>query len=153
MDNRERQPNGSINIVLESGQQVGLPPNVKTVPTLLLLHHGNRVLEGFSEIWNYLQPKESDLNMVATQNNQEPLAFSMTEMGCTLSDNYSYLDMTPEELSAKGNGGLRQMHNYATIDFHQTIATPPDDYVADKVGEVDLGRMAQVRNEDIQQKT
>ena len=91
--------------------------------------------------------------MVATQNNQEPLAFSMTEMGCTLSDNYSYLDMTPEELSAKGNGGLRQMHNYATIDFHQTIATPPDDYVADKVGEVDLGRMAQVRNEDIQQKT
>ena len=41
-------------------------------------------------------------------------------------------------LSAKGNGGLRQMYNYATINHNDKIETPPDDYVPDKVNEDSL---------------
>ena len=70
-----------------------------------------------------------------------------------LSDNYSYLDQSAEELSAKGNGGTRQMHSYCTITQNDIIATPPDDYEPNKIGEVDLGKLQMERaNEDRQKR-
>jgi hypothetical protein len=33
-----------------------------------------------------------------------------------VSDQYSFLDQGPEDLEAKGNGGLRQMHNYVDLN-------------------------------------
>ncbi|MCK4820817.1 hypothetical protein KA005_33940, partial [bacterium] len=81
-----------------------------------------------------------------------PLAFSMNEMGSGLSDNYSYLDMSAEDLSAKGNGGLRMMHSYTTLAQNQSIATPPEDYVPNKIGSVDLGKLQQQRQQDVAQK-
>ena len=116
------------------------------------MHHGNRVLAGIKEILHYLQPGETTIMNQATNFNGEPQAFSFCEMGSSLSDNYSYLDMTAEELSAKGNGGLRQMHSYCTITQNQTIATPPDDYEPDKVGTVDLGKLQMKRANDVRQK-
>ena len=42
--------------------------------------------------------------------------------------------MTDEELSAKGNGGRRNMHNYVLAnDDILTINTPADTYKPDKV--------------------
>jgi len=67
----------------------------------------------------------------------------------SLSDNYSYLDMSAEDLSAKGSGGLRQMHHYCTINQNDPIATPPDDYEPDKVGTVDLGKLQMQRANDV----
>ena len=84
-----------------------------------------------------------------TNNNGEPLAFSYYEMGTMLSDNYSYLDMSAEELSAKGNGGLRMMHSYTGWSDNQSIATPPDDYVPNKVGNVDMGKLQEKRNTEV----
>ena len=94
IDKREKHKDGSINIILENGQRLLLPPNVKSVPTVLLLHHGNRVIDGLKEINHFLSPGEVEINNKATNNNGEPLAFSMNEMGSGLSDNYSYLDMS-----------------------------------------------------------
>jgi hypothetical protein len=150
IDKRVRQNDGSTHIILENGQHLLLPPNVTKVPSVLLLHHGNRVIDGLKEIYNYLNPAEVEMNNNATQQNGEPLAFSTCEMGSTLSDNYSYLDMSSDELSAKGNGGLRMMHNYTTISDNQTIATPPDDYEPNKVGDVDMSKLEAERNQDIQ---
>ena len=60
--------------------------------------------------------------------NQEPNPFSLNlDMANSFgvsSDNYSFLDTSPDDLSAKGNGGIRQMYNYATIDQQQFIKTP-----------------------------
>ena len=70
-------------------------------------------------------------------------------MGSSLSDNYSYLDMSPEELSAKGNGGTRMMHSYSSIFDNQKIHTPEDDYEPDKIGEVDLGKIQSERERDV----
>lgn len=151
IDKRIRQKDGSVHITLENGELLLLPPNIKKVPSILLLHHGNRVLDGLGEIQNYLSPKEKKINNVATKANGEPLAFSMNEMGSGLSDNYSYLDMSAEDLSAKGNGGLRMMHSYTTLVGNETIATPPEDYVPNKVGSVDLGKLQEQRNQDISQ--
>ncbi len=150
IDKRVKQQDGSTHIILENGQHLLLPPNVTKVPAVLLLHHGNRVIDGLKEIYNYLNPAEVELNNTATQQNGEPLAFSTCEMGSTLSDNYSYLDMSSDDLSAKGNGGLRMMHNYMTITDNQTIATPPDDYEPNKVGDVDMSKLEAQRNKDLQ---
>ena len=70
-------------------------------------------------------------------------------MGTSMSDNYSYLDQSNEEMSAKGNGGLRQMHNFVTLDFNDSINTPPEDYEPDKVGNVDLSKLQEQRNSEI----
>lgn len=152
IDKRSRQKDGSVHITLANGELLLLPPNIKKVPSILLLHHGNRVLDGLGEIQQYLAPRENRANTIATQSNGEPLAFSMNEMGSGLSDNYSYLDMSAEDLSAKGNGGLRMMHNYTKLSHNQTIATPPEDYVPNKIGSVDLGKLQAQRNQDIVQK-
>jgi hypothetical protein len=61
-------------------------------------------------------------------------------------------NLTPEELSAKGNGGRRQMYNY--VSAHQdvvSINTPPDTYHPDKVAtDVTVDVLQQKRNSDIQ---
>ena len=86
---------------------------------------------------------------MATQNNIEPLAFSLTEMGTCMSDTYSYWDQSSDELSAKGGGGLRQMHSFVTLNHDDKIYTPEDDYEPDKVGEVDLGKLQEEREKEI----
>ncbi len=54
-------------------------------------------------------------------------------MSC-MSDSYSFWDQDPNELSTKGQGGIRQMHNFVTLDQNFTINTPEEDYVPDKIG-------------------
>ena len=152
IDKRERHKDGTTNIILENGQRLLLPPNVKSVPTILLLHHGNRAIDGLKEINHFLSPGEIEINNKATDDNGEPLAFSMNEMGSGLSDNYSYLDMSAEELSAKGDGGLRMMHSYTGWSDNQSIATPPENYVPNKVGNVDMGKLQEQRNSEIASK-
>ena len=64
-----------------------------------------------------LQIKRKKITRENKINGGEPLAFSNYEMGATLSDNYSYLDQNSDELSTKGEGGLRQMHSFATYNL------------------------------------
>jgi hypothetical protein len=69
-----------------------------------------------------------------------------------VSDNFSFLDQSSDSLSAKGDGGLRQLHQYATLEYVDKIETPPDNYVPDKIGEVSLESLQQQRNKEIPQK-
>ena len=66
-----------------------------------------------------------------------------------MSDNYSYLDQTSDEMTAKGNGGMRQMHNFVKLNQNDKIDTPDEDYEPDKVGQVDLGKIQAQRETDI----
>ena len=65
-----------------------------------------------------------------------------------VSDNYSFLDMTSDDLSAKGGGGTRQMHSYASLDFNDKIQTPEDNYDPNKVNEGDLEKLQRERDAD-----
>lgn len=136
IDKRQRQSNGSTHVILPNGSQILLPPNITRVPALLLLNKSNHVLFG-DDIMNYLRPQEINLNEQATGGNGEPSAFMFGNGGGggwgVVSDNYSFLDQDPESLLAQGDGGLRQMHSYATPDFVNNIETPPDTYAPDKV--------------------
>lgn len=140
--------NGTIYIVLENGQEIMMPSVIRSVPSMLLLNRGNIVLEG-EKINEYLFPKMREEQKVATQMNGEPMAFGMNDFGAFHNDNFSFLDQSADELSAKGNGGMRQIHNYATLDFQSNIETPPDDYTPDKVKNVSLDQLQQQRAKDV----
>jgi hypothetical protein len=142
------EEDGKIYIVLENGQKILFPEIVTKVPALLLLHQGNKIIYG-NNIYNYYKPQEVILNEKATNNNMEPLAFSGYEMGEFMSDQYCYLDLSADELKAKGSGGLRQMHNYSALDTVDQIETPPDNYEPDKIGTVDMGKLESQRNDDV----
>ena len=156
VDKRVRATNGSgaWHIISNSGEKVLLPPQVNRVPALLLLNKGHQVLYG-EQILQHFQPKNAALNDVATGFNGEPNAFALgrESMGSgfgVASDNYSFLDQSADELSAKGNGGMRQLYNYATIDLVDKIETPPDTYSPDKVGSVSLEQLQNKRSLEIQ---
>ena len=109
-----------------------MPPTVTKVPALLLLTEGHNVLFG-DQIYEHLKPQEVVINHVETSGNGEPEAYSLDQMS-SMSDAYSFWDQNAEDLSAKGSGGVRQMHNFVTLEQHNQIMTPPDDYEPDKVG-------------------
>ena len=140
------QKNNDTYVVLENNQHIILPKTISAVPSLLLINDNYRVLFG-DEITNYLKPVEEVKTQQATNFNGEPSAFGFNDQGFSgvVSDNYSFLDQNSDELSAKGNGGLRQLYNYATINHNDKIETPPDDYVPDKIGEVNLKNMESER--------
>ena len=150
IDNRKKGSNGATYIVLENGQEILLPPTVTKVPALLLLNKGHHVLFG-NDINKHIEPKQQMQASVATKNNGDPLAFSLMGggFGGVASDNYSFLDQDADSLSAKGNGGMRQQHHYATLDYSDNIDTPPDTYTPDKVGQVSMEQLQSKRNSDV----
>ena len=73
--------------------------------------------------------------------------------GGIASDNYSFLDMDSEELNTKGNGGLRQMHNYVPLNHADKISTPQDefDYKKGKAPEgMTIEKLQQQRDSELQ---
>jgi len=116
IDKRVKDTNNKTYIVLENGQKIILPENVTRVPALLLLTQGYQVLYG-EQILEHLKPRQEVEVKQATQNNMEPMAFSFGGgFNNIVSDQYSFLDQAPEDLEAKGNGGMRQMHNYVDLN-------------------------------------
>jgi len=131
IDKRVKEKDGKIYIVLENGQKIVMPENVTKVPALLLLNQNYNVLYGDS-IYEHLKPRQEAVTRQATSNNMEPLAFSLGGFGLgfgsgVVSDNYSFLDQDADDLNAKGNGGLRQMHSYFGLQGSDKIDTPKDD--------------------------
>lgn len=126
IDKRVKEGN-NVYIILENGQKIIMPPIISRVPALLLLNKNYSILYGEDILENFKQT--NDLNVkVATNNNLEPTAFTFGNSGFgVVSDNYSFLDMNSDDLSAKGNGGIRQMHNYVDLNYNDKISTTPDD--------------------------
>jgi hypothetical protein len=99
---------------------------------------------------------DTQQNNIATGFNGEPSPFSTASefMGGfgVVSDNYSFLDQSSDDLSAKGSGGLRQLYNYATIDFNQTINCPAIEEKQARIGpDVTLEKLEKERNAQIMQ--
>ena len=153
IDKRFRDPQtGATYVVLENQQKIILPPQVQKVPAMLLLKEGNRVIFG-NEIINKVKPQEDSTNAKASGFNGEPMAFALGNDNVggfgVASDNFSYWDQGSDELLAKGDGGTRQMYNYATIDHTSSMETPPDDWSPDKVSQTSYNEMEEQRNNDL----
>jgi glutaredoxin-related protein len=156
IDQRKRDANNNqIYIVLEDGRQVIMPPNVQSVPALLLVKENYRVILGEDIIKRFQGTVQTQIRN-ATQFQGEPMGVSLmaSNQGMNIvSEPYTYYNMTPEELSAKGQGGRRQMYNYVAADLeHLTISTPPDTYQPDKIEKsITVDVLQQQRNSEIQQ--
>jgi hypothetical protein len=158
IDKRTKDANNKIYIILENGQKIIMPENVSRVPALLLLNQGYNVLYG-EAILQHLKPRQEKMVKQATQNNLEPMAFGFSGggFGSITSDQYSFLDMDSDSLSAKGNGGIRQMHNYVDLNYSDNINTPEDDHdykSSNKVpGDLTVEQLLQQREQDLQKLT
>lgn len=153
IDNRVKDQNGKIFIILPNNQKIIMPENITKVPALLLLNQNYKVLYGES-IYDYFKPQEKIITKQVTQNNLEPSAFSFGGSGGGIaSDNYSFLDMDSDALGTKGNGGLRQMHSYVSLNDNFTIPTPSDDFDYNpnklKEGELKIEDLQKQRDMDI----
>jgi len=142
-----------IYIILENGGKVILPPNVHSVPSLLLIKDNYRIIQG-DEIIKFFHKDIKQQTNIATNFNGEPVSFQLGHSsGGTniMSEQYTLYNMSPDELSAKGTGGNRQMYNYVpagnTINL---IKTPEDTYKPDKVSTgVTIDSLQQKRMDEI----
>jgi len=146
IDKRIKDNNGKIFIVLQNEQKIIMPENVTRVPALLLLNQNYKVIYG-DQIYQHLKPAQQVQVKQATKNNMEPSSFldgfSFGAFGSGIvSDCYSFLDQSDSELSVKGDGGLRQMHSYVSLNDSGNLSMhlPQDDhdYKSDKLKDSEM---------------
>ena len=140
-------------VVLENGTKVVLPPNIHSVPSLLLVNKSYKVILG-DEIIKYYHSDIKELTEQATHFNGEPTGFPLvTSTGGTniISEQYTMYSMTPDELSAKGKGTNRQMYNYVSAsDDINIINTPAETYKPNKISNsVTIDTLQQKRIDEI----
>ena len=139
---------------LQNNQAVPLPPMINCVPTLCLMPN-YEILSG-SKIINYFKPIHDNISQERDTLNMEPNPYCLDKetIGSygVSSDNFSFYDSNQDELSASGNGGMRQMYNYASIEninsHDETIYTPQDEGREKKIN-MSLEQLQQQRNMEI----
>ena len=153
IDKRKEQNNKTY-ILLENGQELLLPGTVSKVPAMLNLKT-NQVIFG-DDIYKSLKPKEEQIVRESTFNNMEPLAYSLNSSSAVsqfgiFSDQFSFFDMDPTSLSAKGEGGTRQMYNYVPLDVHEKIYTPDESKIENTKleHEMTVERIQKMRDNDL----
>ena len=160
IDKRIKDSNGKVFIILQNEQKIIMPENVTRVPALLLLNQNYKVIYG-DQIYQHLKPAQEVQVKQATRNNMEPASFfdsfSFSGFGSSgiASDNYSFLDQSDDELGVKGNGGLRQMHSYVSLNDSGNLSMhlPQDDhdYKSDKLkeGEMSIEALQRKREQEL----
>jgi hypothetical protein len=165
IDKRVKDPTtNKLYIVMDNGERIIMPENVQSVPAMLLLKDNYRVIYG-DEIYNYVKPVVVEQVKQGTQNNMEPTCFSFHGenggLGGVMSDNFSFLDQSADEMGTKGQGGMRQMYNYAGLngleESNSSIQTPKDDFTYEQSGQagnqsssqgMTLEQLQQMRDDD-----
>lgn len=141
---------GQMNVFLENGTSILLPPNVHSVPCMLLLKENYRSIMG-KQIIEHFRGQVSERQDMATQGYGEPLGFTLGAKDIR-SEAFTMYSATAEDLSAKGSGGNRPLYNYVSADgVISTIDTPPETYKPDKVGgDVTLDNLQHERSQEMQ---
>jgi len=160
IDKRVKDSNGKIYIILQNDQKIIMPENVTRVPALLLLNQNYKVIYG-DEIYQHFRPQQQQQIQQATKNNMEPVTFQDGFNsfggfgGGIVSDNFSFLDQSDTDLSVKGSGGMRQMHNYVSLNeansLSMNLPTDDHDYKSDKMkeGEMSVEALQRRREQDL----
>jgi hypothetical protein len=146
---------GQVYVQLENGKKIMLPPNVHSVPALLIVKNNYSAIFG-QEIIKYFEPIAKEKLEQAHKMNGEPIGVSLVASSSgvsIMSEQYTLYDLSPDDLSAKSRSEKRPMYNYVSAN-HQPykIPTSPDTYRPDKIGEsVSIESLTQKRNNDIHQ--
>jgi hypothetical protein len=156
IDKRVRDPkNNQIYIQLENGGKVVLPPNIHSVPALLLVKKNYQVIYGGDEIVQQYQQHITSMTNKATAQQGEPTGYILNSSNnCNIvSEQFTFYNMSPDELSCKGTGGMRQMYNYVSAkDDTFAINTPPDTYRPNKLSNsITIDTLQKQRTEEMGQ--
>jgi hypothetical protein len=156
IDKRSRDPkSGQVHITLENGSKVIMPPNIHSVPSLLLIKDNYRILLG-DDILKHFHPHMKSSNSQNVAMSSEPTGYFLnTSSGGTniMSEKFTSYNMTPDDLSAKSNSNTRPLYNYVSVKNDlNLINTPPDNYRPDKISnDVTLDTLQQKRMDEIGQ--
>ena len=151
IDNRLKKNN--ITYIVINEQEMPLPPMINCVPTMCIKPN-NEILKG-KEIYNYFVPLTKTIKDEREKINLEPNPFSIGnetigEFGVT-SDNFSFWDTTPEDLSASGDGGNKQLYNYVSINngAGDEIYTPEQEDSTQTKNNMTIEQLQKMRNEEL----
>jgi hypothetical protein len=144
---------GQVLVQLENGKKIMLPPNVHSVPAMLIVKNNYSAIFG-QDIIRYFEPVAREKLEQAHQNNGEPIGISLAPSSsgvAIMSEQYTLYNLEPDDLSAKSRSEKRPMYNYVSASHEPyKISTPPDTYRPDKIGEsVSIETLTQKRNNDI----
>jgi hypothetical protein len=133
-----------------------MPPNLSSVPALLLINKGYSLVLG-SDIIQHYEPEVKKKLESANFGDGEPSSYTIQSSSGgsnIVSEQFTFYNMSPDELSAKGTGGQRQLYNYVPVtNSNNAINTPPDTYKPDKISnEVTIDSLQQQRNSDVPMK-
>ena len=111
IDKRGRDPNtNQLFIITEGGERVLMPPNVHSVPAMLLVKEQYRVIYGDEILQNYESRIVND-KMTATNFNGEPMGYSLG-----------------------GNSGAGALNSLtSSYSGRQNIITPPEEFTSNKI--------------------
>ena len=155
IDKRSKDPKtNQIFILLENGTKILMPPNLYNVPALLLVSQKFQFIYGNDIIQRFHKDIVTRNTKTTKINGGEPMAYHLgtSSYGSNiLSEKYTPYGLTPEELSAKGIGRNRSLHNYVSVnDDSMFIETPADNYHPDKVdGDLTVDKLQQQRMDEI----
>tara|TARA_Y200000002_G_C22671799_1_gene660345 strand:+ start:801 stop:1376 length:576 start_codon:yes stop_codon:yes gene_type:complete len=155
IDKRKKDPrDNQTYITLENGAKILMPPNIHSVPALLLVKNNFMVLYGDDILQNFHNDMKENSSQIVKENG-EPLGYdlfgSMTRSNI-VSEKFTDYNMTAEELSSKSNSKSRNMHNYVSAsESNIFINTPEENYKPDKISnEVTIDSLQQKRIDEIE---
>ena len=137
IDKRSKDPRTNQQFIhLENGTKVVMPPNLHSVPSLILVNDNYRFIQG-DEIIKYYHPLIVKLNNKATNFQGEPDGYQLMKSNGgsnIVSEKYTLYELTPDELSSKGVSKNRSLYNYVSSNDEIIIINTPDEsYKPDKL--------------------
>jgi len=137
IDKRSKDPRTNQQFIhLENGTKVVMPPNLHSVPSLILVNDNYRFIQG-DEIIKYYHPLIVKLNNKATNFQGEPDGYQLMKSNGgsnIVSEKYTLYELTPDELSSKGVSKNRNLYNYVSSNDEIIIINTPDEsYKPDKL--------------------
>lgn len=154
VDRRTTNPQtGQMQLILENGNTVTMPPNIHSVPSLLLVKENYRCIMGHIQIIGHFKGTVSENEDMAFQGEGEPLGFSLGGVsGGIQSEKFTSYGASSDDLSAKGTGGNRPLYHYVPANGATSmIETPPETYKSTKLsGDITVDSLEQQRNTDMQ---
>ena len=163
IDNRKRDPaTGAIVIIMPNGSAINLPPNLQSVPAMLVpsrnyqMVMGDDILQLYSSVTASIGGGGGGANTAASIHaHVEPSAFSFSAAsgGGVFSEQYTSVALSHEDLSAKGNSQRRSLGNYVSADVETIHIYAPEETNArsSKLAEnVTVDNLQQKRQQDLE---
>lgn len=143
-------------IKLPNNQSMPLPPMINCVPTLCLTPNyeiltGGKILQYFKPISKNIEEERNHIN-----GEPDPYCLEKETIGNygVSSDNFSFFDSNEDELSASGNGGMRQLYNYVSVNGNENDSNSESIYTPQDLGKekkisVSLEQLQQQRQNEL----